>query len=411
MVQRISLQLGGTGEGTQAGAQAALGLHSSNTVTFANIITSGNVDGRDVSADGSKLDGIESGADVTDATNVETAGAVMDGDFGSNGLMTRTGAGSYTNRTLTGTANQISVSNGDGVSGNPTIALTSSVEISGVYASDNGTATTRLFSSGGAGYLETQTNHPLVFQINATEQARFDTIGNFLLNTTSASGKLALVAETSQRGLFVDVDNGQEAAMFTDNSTATLRIKPNSGILEMLTDGGQELHIMPAGSNDIEFDVGGNINLTTGTVKQAGNDLIPPGSMQMFAGSSTPGGWLLCNGQAVSRTTYADLFAAIGTTWGVGDGSTTFNVPDMRNVAPYGANNVALGTKTGSINGSSQNSSGAGGGHDHGNVTTTVAASAKDSSTTSVLTDVSAVGDHTHAVTHPSAAVNFIIKI
>lgn len=56
----------------------------------------------------------------------------------------------------------------------------------------------------------------------------------------------------------------------------------------------------------------------------------PAGSVQAFAGSSTPNGFLLCNGQAVSRTTYAALFTAIGTTYGAGNGSTTFNVPDYR---------------------------------------------------------------------------------
>lgn len=50
----------------------------------------------------------------------------------------------------------------------------------------------------------------------------------------------------------------------------------------------------------------------------------------MFAGASAPDGWFICNGQLVSRTTYASLFAAIGTTFGVGDGSTTFAVPDLR---------------------------------------------------------------------------------
>lgn len=62
----------------------------------------------------------------------------------------------------------------------------------------------------------------------------------------------------------------------------------------------------------------------------------PPGSLQMFAGSTIPSGWLECAGTAVSRTTYASLFAAIGTTWGVGDGSTTFNVPDLRGRSPIG---------------------------------------------------------------------------
>ncbi len=55
-----------------------------------------------------------------------------------------------------------------------------------------------------------------------------------------------------------------------------------------------------------------------------------PGQVVAYAGSSAPTGWLLCYGQAVSRTTYADLFAIVGTSYGAGDGSTTFNVPDLR---------------------------------------------------------------------------------
>lgn len=62
-----------------------------------------------------------------------------------------------------------------------------------------------------------------------------------------------------------------------------------------------------------------------------------PGEMKIFGGGAAPSGYLLCDGSAVSRTTYADLFAAIGTRWGAGDGSTTFNVPDMRSRVPMGA--------------------------------------------------------------------------
>lgn len=54
------------------------------------------------------------------------------------------------------------------------------------------------------------------------------------------------------------------------------------------------------------------------------------GLISAFANSSAPNGWLACDGSAISRTTYARLFTAIGTTWGVGDGSTTFNLPDLR---------------------------------------------------------------------------------
>lgn len=55
-----------------------------------------------------------------------------------------------------------------------------------------------------------------------------------------------------------------------------------------------------------------------------------PGTVAHFANSTAPAGWLKCNGAAVSRATYAALFAAIGTTYGVGDGATTFNLPELR---------------------------------------------------------------------------------
>lgn len=76
-----------------------------------------------------------------------------------------------------------------------------------------------------------------------------------------------------------------------------------------------------------------------------------PGMIFDFAGSVTPGGYLLCDGSAVSRTGQSALFAAIGTTWGVGDGSTTFNLPDLRGRTAIGAGtgsgltNRTLGTQ------------------------------------------------------------------
>jgi microcystin-dependent protein len=64
------------------------------------------------------------------------------------------------------------------------------------------------------------------------------------------------------------------------------------------------------------------------------------GMLMPYAGSTAPSGWLLCYGQAISRTTYADLFTAISTTYGSGDGSTTFNVPDFRGRAAFGLDNM-----------------------------------------------------------------------
>ncbi len=64
--------------------------------------------------------------------------------------------------------------------------------------------------------------------------------------------------------------------------------------------------------------------------------LNPVGSMLMYGGSAAPSGWLLCDGSAVSRTTYAALFAVISTTFGAGDTTTTFNVPDLQRRVPFG---------------------------------------------------------------------------
>jgi microcystin-dependent protein len=64
--------------------------------------------------------------------------------------------------------------------------------------------------------------------------------------------------------------------------------------------------------------------------------LVPPGVMWDYAGSSAPSGWLLCDGSAISRTTYSGLYGVIGTTYGTGDGSTTFNLPDTRGRASVG---------------------------------------------------------------------------
>lgn len=66
----------------------------------------------------------------------------------------------------------------------------------------------------------------------------------------------------------------------------------------------------------------------------------PTGAVIAFAGSSAPTNWLLCSGQAVSRTTYAALFAVISTTYGVGDGTTTFNLPDLRGRTVAGIDNM-----------------------------------------------------------------------
>lgn len=108
------------------------------------------------------------------------------------------------------------------------------------------------------------------------------------------------------------------------------------------------------------LDMGGNkvVNLNLATPTQDGDGVsrgyllsvissiaaTPPATLTFFAGDVTisgpPTGWLLCDGQAVSRTTYAALFAILSTTYGVGNGTTTFNVPDFRGRVPIGLDNM-----------------------------------------------------------------------
>lgn len=66
------------------------------------------------------------------------------------------------------------------------------------------------------------------------------------------------------------------------------------------------------------------------------SEAAPSGQISWFGMSTAPEGWLVCDGSAVSRTANQKLFSAVGTTWGVGDGTTTFNLPDLRGRTPIG---------------------------------------------------------------------------
>jgi microcystin-dependent protein len=95
-------------------------------------------------------------------------------------------------------------------------------------------------------------------------------------------------------------------------------------------------------------------------LRAAGLSIVETGTIEEWGGTiaSIPAGYLFCNGAAVSRTTYAALFAAIGTTHGVGDGSTTFNLPDKRNLFTIGANSDVSSVPNTNITGSNTKTGG-----------------------------------------------------
>lgn len=105
------------------------------------------------------------------------------------------------------------------------------------------------------------------------------------------------------------------------------------------------INVSKLGSGSVtntEFDYlsGASSNIQTQINTIAAASFLPPGTLVDFAGSAAPSGWLLCYGQAISRSTYSALFTAIGINFGAGDGSTTFNVPDLRGRVTVGKDNM-----------------------------------------------------------------------
>lgn len=91
------------------------------------------------------------------------------------------------------------------------------------------------------------------------------------------------------------------------------------------------LPAIPASTQPVSIDVSGNMSAQPITLSQLAtalqNALTPAGAILAYGGTSAPAGFLMCDGSAVDRTTYASLFTAIGVAYGSGDGATTFNVP------------------------------------------------------------------------------------
>ena len=159
------------------------------------------------------------------------------------------------------------------------------------------------------------------------------------------------------------------------------------------------------------------------------SDETPAGAVVPYGASTAPSGWLLCDGSVVSRATYSDLFAAIGTTFGVGDGSTTFGLPDCtgRVIAGKESSETRLTTALSGINGGTLGATGGSEAHtlitaelpshSHAyNATTTPGGFAAGSGTSAARSSASGTtgstgGGTAHANVQPTIILTYIIKL
>lgn len=172
--------------------------------------------------------------------------------------------------------------------------------------------------------------------------------------------------------LVADFTAAQAASLVTyDNSTSGLTAENMQDAMDELVASvavtsvfGRSGAVTAAASDydadQVDFDASGLSHTDATDVQEAIADLdtavteaassVPTGTVLDFAGTSAPSGYLMCYGQTVSRATYAALFAVIGTTFGAGDGSTTFALPDARGRVAAGKDNMG-GASAGRITG------------------------------------------------------------
>jgi microcystin-dependent protein len=198
-----------------------------------------------------------------------------------------------------------------------------------------------------------------VFTSNVTIST--DSPGPALLITQSGAGPIIRAVNPSDPAeVFFTVTNDGSVGIGTGSPSNAIDVA--GGAIQISTAGGTAQTIISADSTDSIFEASSTRNFTiktnsatrltinatdaTSTVpivlpaipttalqaatKSYVDQVLPPGSLMAYGASMAPTGWLLCDGSAISRTTYATLYAVIGTTWGAGDTTTTFNVPDLR---------------------------------------------------------------------------------
>ncbi|MBQ9621203.1 MAG: tail fiber protein, partial [Atopobiaceae bacterium] len=213
-------------------------------------------------------------------------------------------------------------------------------------------------SASGTGALSIATADNIVSAIgetavaNASNAANADKVNNLTVQTavpanavfTDTKNTAGSTNSTSKLFLIGATSNGSSAT--NPQTYSNSNVYATNGALVASTYNGYTLGAACAKGVDTSIASGStSANLPTSAAVASyvasqggggGTVDMPTGTITMFAGSTAPSGYLLCQGQAVSRTTYTALFSVIGTAYGAGDGSTTFNLPNLQGRFPLG---------------------------------------------------------------------------
>jgi len=197
-----------------------------------------------------------------------------------------------------------------------------------------------------------------LLKIDASEKTVLQALATIILNV--ASTDTLDVSASAIKALVADYDLGTSGDKFGD-----LFLSGDASVDGAVSATG---NVTGANITTLTSDVSSletNLDAINGG-RSSYDNLLPAGAVMPYAGASAPTGWLLCNGQAVSRSTYSDLFAICGSTYGGGNGSTTFNVPDMRQRFPLGKADSGEGSTLGGGGGVAVTGTSTSIGHTHG---------------------------------------------
>jgi len=190
--------------------------------------------------------------------------------------------------------------------------------------------------------------------------------GTELLRFTNSSSNVVIKPMVDEKDIIFHQFDGTEVARVKDDGTFNVVASKLAIDGTAITTTAAELNLLDGdtsvGSSITVADADGVVVNDGGTMKSVpASDfrtyIMPAGSVIPYAGASAPTGFLLCDGSNVSRTTYATLFAVIGTTYGAGDGSSTFALPDLRGRVVAGQDDMGgasadrLTDQTGGLNG------------------------------------------------------------